>query len=189
MRRPAPNVRRPLGVIRRHAILVGIAVVAGLLAGAAAAALSPRTVTSTALVVLAPSSAGTASAAVLAGSDQVLAGALPSLSPAIALEALRGEVRVKSLTRDVLKVSASAGTVAQAEATANAVAASYIGYVSSESSPVGRVPARMLEPATRATGTAPRLPLPVGAVLGVVSGLLTGVFATLASSRMARGPL
>ena len=42
-----------------------------------------------------------------------------------------------TITARVLLVSARAGTASQAEATANAVAESYIGYVSSASSPPG----------------------------------------------------
>ena len=189
MRRQAPHVRRAPAVARRHGIVVSSAAAVSMLAGAATAAFVPPAVTSTATVLLASSSPGAAGAAVIAGSDPVLVGALPRVSPAISLSALRGELRVKSITRRVLLVSARAGTAWQTEATANAVAESFIGYVSSASSPAGRAPAQMLDPATRATGTAAWPRLLAGALLGLVSGVLTGVFASFASSRMARGPL
>jgi len=186
MRRQSPHVRRAPAVMR-HGILVSIVAAVSMLAGAATAASSPLTVTSTATVLLSPSSPGAASAAVVASSHPVLAGALPSIRPAISLPALRGEVRVRSVTRRVLVVSARAGTAAQSEAMANAVAESYMRYVGSASSPAGRVPAQMLDPATTAARTAAWPRLLAGALLGLVSGLLTGVFASFASSRMARG--
>jgi capsular polysaccharide biosynthesis protein len=189
MSQQAPDLRRFLQVIWRHGVLVGIAAAVGLLAGAVFAAFSPVMVTSTALIVLPQSSPSMATAVVIARSDQVLARALPRVSPATSLEGLRGDVQVKSLTRYVVSVSASGRTAAQAEATANAVAASYIGYISSAGSPVGRVPTRMLESATSATGTAPPIQVLAGAVLGVVSGALTGVIAAFSSRRPAHDPL
>jgi hypothetical protein len=64
------------------------------------------------------------------------------------------------------------------------VARSYVQYVGSASSPVGRVPAYLLEPATSVTGTARLLLLLAGAGLGVVSGVLTGVIAAVVSRRL-----
>jgi hypothetical protein len=190
MRQQARDPRKSIQVIRRHGVLVGIAAAAGLLAGAVFAAFSPVMVTSTAVILLPPlPSPAVATAVVIAGSDPVLAGALPRVSPATSLEILRGEVQVRSVTRYVLSVSASARTAAQAEATANAVAASYIGYTSSAGSPAGPVPAHLLDPATTATGTRPLVQVLLGALLGLVSGALTGVTATLASRRLAHDPL
>lgn len=102
MRWQASDLRGSLRVIRRYGVVVGIAVAAGLLAGAATAAFSPLMVTSTAVVLLPQSSLGTAAAAVIATSDPVLAGALPRISPATSLEALRSDVRIASLTSNVL---------------------------------------------------------------------------------------
>jgi uncharacterized protein involved in exopolysaccharide biosynthesis len=181
MRQLAPDPRRSISIIRRHSALLGIAMAVGLLAGAIFAAFSPVRVTSTALVMLPQS--GVASAVVVARSDPVLAGALLRGSPAASLEALRGEVQVKSLTRGVLSVIASAGTAAEAEETANAVADSYIGYIRSPGSSAVRVQEQLLEPATTATGLVPPVQVLVGAVLGLVSGALTGVAAALASRR------
>ncbi len=181
MRQLAPDLRRSIWIIRRHSALVGIAIAVGLLAGAVFAAFSPVRVTSTALVMLPQSDAATA--VVVARSDPVLAGALLRGSPTASLEALRGEVQVQSLTRDVLSVSVSARTAAQAEAAANAVADSYIGYIRSPGSSAMRVQEQLLEPAATATGLAPPAQVLVGAVLGLVSGALTGVVAALVSRR------
>jgi hypothetical protein len=84
-------------------------------------------------------------------------------------------------------VARQSGTAAQAEAAADAVAVSYISYISSASSPVGRVPALMLASAASATRTVLPLRLLVGAVLGAVSGLLAGVIAAFAGGRMGAG--
>jgi hypothetical protein len=190
MRQQARDPRGFFQVIRQHGILGGIAAAAGLLAGAVFAAFSPVMVTGTASVLLPPLPGPVlAAAVVIARSDPVLAGALPRVSPAVSLETLRGEVQVKSVTRYVLSVSASAGTAAQAEATANAVADSYIGYTSSAGSPAGRVQAQLLAPAMSATGTRPLVQVLLGALLGLVSGALTGVTAALVSRRPAHDPL
>ena len=90
----------------------------------------------------------------------------------------------KSLTPYVLSVSARAGTAAQAEATANAVAESYIGYAGSAGSPAGHVPAVILQPATSANGAARLMRLLAGVMLGVAAGVLTGVIAALADRRL-----
>jgi hypothetical protein len=186
MRQQARDPRGSVQVIRRHGVLAGIAAAAGLLAGAVFAAFSPVMVTSTASVLLPPLPGPVlAATVVIARSDPVLAGALPRVSPAVSLETLRGEVQVKSVTRYVLSVSASARTAAQAEATANAVADSYIGYTSSADSPAGRVQAQLLAPAMSATGTRPLVQM----LLGLISGALTGVTAALVSRRPAHDPL
>jgi hypothetical protein len=173
----APDLRRSTGI----GIVVGIAIAAGLLAGAVFAAFSPVRITSTALVMLPQSDVATA--VVAARSDPVLAGASLRESPAASLPALRGEVQVKSLTRDVLSVSATARTAARAEATANAVADSYIGYIRSAGSSAVRVQEELLEPATTATGLTLPVQVLAGAVLGLLSGALTGLAAAFASRR------
>ena len=191
MSQSAPDLRSSRHIFRRYGILILAAVTASLLAGVVTAAFSAATVTSTALVAL-PATTLTAAAAVpIADSDPVLAGALPRLSPGTSLATVRGEVQVRSPRPDVLSVSARAGTAAQAEATANAVAESYIGYAGSAGSPAGHMPAVMLQPATSGTGAAGLLRLLVGALLGVASGVLTGVIAALAYRRLilTRGPV
>jgi len=189
MSKPASDLRRSVWVIRRYGILVVITAAVGLLAGSAAAAFSPVMVTSTALVVLPQAGQdGTAAAQgepdpfsatqeVIAGSDQVLSGALPDVRPAMPLAELRRHIQVGSPTPYVISVAAKGKAARDAEATANAVARSYIQYVGSASSPDGRVPARMLGPATRATGMAPLMRLLDGAMLGMVAGALTGLLA------------
>lgn len=192
----ALNLRRSVQIARRHKIVFGTLVALGLLAGGAYAAIKPPTLSSTALVVLpqasVPSaqagasgtgdSAGTdmATQVVIATSDVVLSRALPHVSPPVSLLTLQSDVQVKSVTGNVLAFSASGRTAAQAEATANAVANSYIAYVGAANSPVGRVSATVLESATTATGT--KLPerVAVFALLGVLGGALVGFIVALA---------
>jgi hypothetical protein len=184
MSQTAPELRSLRQVLRRYGILVGAAVAASLLAGVVTAAFSPARVTSTALVALPLSTLTTSAEVAIADSDPVLAGALPRLSPGTSLGTVRGEVQVRGLTPYVLSVSARAGTAAQAGATANAVAESYIGYAGSAGSPAGHIPAVMLQPAMSASGAAPLMRLLAGVMLGVASGVLTGVIAALANRRL-----
>ena len=67
---------------RRHMILLGVFVLLGLLAGAGHAVLKPPMLTSSALVVLPPSTHNVATQAVIADSDPVLASSLRSIHPA-----------------------------------------------------------------------------------------------------------
>jgi hypothetical protein len=191
MSQSAPDLRSSRQIFRRYGILILAAVTASLLAGVVTAAFSPAMVTSTALVAL-PATTLTAAAAVpIATSDPVLAGALPSLSPGTSVATVRGEVQVSSPGPDVLSVTARAGTAAQAEATANAVAESYIGYAGSAGSPAGHMPAIMLQPAMSGSGAAGLVRLLVGAMLGLAAGVLTGVIAAVAYRRLifTRGPV
>ena len=135
MSQSAPELRSFRQVFRRYGILIGAAVAASLLAGVVTAAFSPAMVTSTALVALPLSSLTSTAAVAIADSDPVLVGALPRLSPGTSLGTVHGEVQVRSLTPYVLSISARAGTAAQAEATANAVAESYMGYAGSAGRP------------------------------------------------------
>jgi len=191
MSQSAPDLRSSRPIFWRSGILILAAVTASLLAGVVTAAFSPAMVTSTALVAL-PATTLTAAAAVpIATSDPVLAGALPSLSPGTSVATVRGEVQVSSPGPDVVSVTARAGTAAQAEATANAVAESYIGYAGSAGSPAGHMPAIMLQPAMSGSGSAGLMRLLVGAMLGLAAGVLTGVIAAVAYRRLifTRGPV
>src|SRR6266702_3196578 len=114
MSQQALDVRRSVQIVRRHKILVGIAVALGLLAGAGYAVLNPPALTSAALVILpqaaaqsiqgaagTPGSAGSSgyiqTQAVIASSDPVLSGALSGISPAMSLVDLQRVIEVKSV--------------------------------------------------------------------------------------------
>jgi len=169
MSQQALDLRRSMQVVRRHKLLVGIVVVLGIAGGAAYAVHKPPTLTSTALVALQePANAQTANSTgtttgtdtftgtqeVVAGSYPVLVDALPDVRPAMSFDQLRHNVQVGSLSSGIISVNAKGKNAADAEATANAVANSYIRYVSSPHSAVGRIQAQLLERARVATGDA-----------------------------------
>ena len=198
MSQKALDLRRSMQIVRRHKVLVGIVVALGILGGAAYAVVKPAMFTSTALIAL-PSgertrptttTSGTdpytATQEVVAGSNQVLLDALPDVRPAMSLNELRLDVQVASPATDIISVSAKGKNAADAEATANAVANSYILYVSSSHSAVGHVQAQLLESAANATRPAPIERTIIFALLGGVAGALIGIIVVLAIGRSDR---
>jgi capsular polysaccharide biosynthesis protein len=202
MSQQSMDLRRSIQIVRRHRVLVGIAIVIGLVAGGAYSVLHPPMLTSTALVVLPQSvqngaqnaqtgqdttqntsSGYMATQVVIAGSNPVLASALPKVSPPVSVVKLRDEVQVTSPTSYIVSISAKGKTAQDAETTANAVAQSYIAYVGSADSPVGRVQARILESAESATGSTPTEALIVTGLIGALAGALIGIIVSLAISR------
>jgi len=200
MSEKALDLRRSVQLVRRHKWLVSAVTALGLLAGGAYATVRPPLLTSTALIVLpqsAQAAAGAAAAAgspdpftatqtVIAHSTPVLSAALPNVRPAMSVEALRADIQVHSPTGFIISVSAKGKRAADAEATANAVANSYIAYVNSPNSPISQVTAHMLQPATSATGENKWLALAINALIGLLVGAVIGVIAALAISRNER---
>jgi hypothetical protein len=90
------------------------------------------------------------------------------------------------VTTNIISISAQAKLAGDAEMTANAVAASYIRYVDSPTSPIGSQAAALLQPAASASGTRPLEALIVAGFLGGLGGLLIGVIVSLAISRRDR---
>jgi capsular polysaccharide biosynthesis protein len=182
--------------MRRHKILIGTVAALGLVAGVGYAFLNPPMITSSALVVL-PQAAAQGSAnnpdspggssyiatqVVIASSDPVLLGALPKISPPASLAKLRVDVSAKSITTSIFSITANGTSAAQAEGTANAVAGSYVSYVSEPSN--GRVQANILQPAIVATKTASAIRQYIYyGVLGLLGGILIGFVAAFAVSR------
>jgi capsular polysaccharide biosynthesis protein len=128
----------------------------GILCGVAYTVVKPAMFTSAALIALTPpvstaqpATTGTdpftATQEVVVGSSQVLLGALPDVRPAMSPTELGGDIQVTSPATDIISVSAKGKNAADAEATANAVADSYVAYVSSSHSAVGRVQAQVLD--------------------------------------------
>ena len=196
MSQKALDLRSSMQMVRRRRILVGIVVALGILGGAAYGVLKPPMFTSTALVALTPpvstvqpatTNTGTdpftATQEVVVSSNQVLEDALPAARPAMSLIELRLDVQVASPATDIIAVSAKGKNAADAEATANAVAESYIAYVSSSHSAVGHVQAQVLESATNATRPKPIERTIEFALLGGVAGALIGIIVALAIGR------
>jgi hypothetical protein len=84
---------------------------------------------------------------------------------------------------NVLSFTATGTTSAQAEATADAVANSYIAYVGAASDTAVHASAKVLEPAATASGTKPAEQLAIYAVLGVLVGALAGFVISLFTGR------
>jgi capsular polysaccharide biosynthesis protein len=197
MSQQALDLRTSARVVRRHKFLLAVAMALSMLAGAGYALRYPPMLTSTALVALqqTPAQSGTASGTnggadpftatqeVVAGSDQVLKNALPDAKPPMSLSELLRVVQVGSLTPFVISISAKSTVAADAEATANAVANSYVSYVGSANSPVGRVAAQVFQSANSATGTTKVKQLAIFIGLGAVGGALVGIIIALAIGR------
>jgi capsular polysaccharide biosynthesis protein len=202
MSEQAKDLRNSAQVMRRHKILIGTVAVLGLLVGGAYSVLVPPTLTSTALVALAESAQSQAAAIsqpagatgpdyymqtqiVMASSDPVLSGALAHISPATSLQTLHSDIQVKSPTPNILSISAKAPSAAQAEARANAVAASYVAYIGSPQTAYGYVSAHLVARANTATGSALTRRI-IYLLLGAVFGALAGLIAAFAISRRDR---
>jgi capsular polysaccharide biosynthesis protein len=180
------DLRRSVQLVRRHKLAVAIFIALGIAAGAAYTVRHPPMLASNALVLLSPSVHDTGTQVVIADSDPVLAGALRSAGPGATLDTLRGQIQVRSLTSNVISISAMGRTAAQAEGAANAVASSYIHYLSSGRTPGLHGQAKILEPAAAATGTSLATRLLVTGGLGALAGLVLGVIVALVLGRSDR---
>jgi capsular polysaccharide biosynthesis protein len=203
MAEQALDLAKAVRIVRRSRLLIGGVAAVGLLGGAAFAVVSPPKFASTAQVVLPTAVASAESAAagaaggtgsddymatqvVVAGSDPVLSLALSQAKTAPSLQALRNEIRVSSPSIGIVTITATGRSASQAEKSANAVANSYIDYVSSAGSPVGRVSAHVINSATNATGTKPVKRIAFDALLGGVCCLILGIILALLIGRGSR---
>ena len=153
MSQQALDLRRSLQIVRRHKILVGVvwrwvSSRAPLTPAPAADADQHRAGRAPAVSrqrAARPQTAGGPDTlirrpkVVIAGSDPVLFAAMPDVRPAMSLAELRSEFRSEACTGLYISISAKGKTAADAEATANAVANSYISYVSSAKARSGSV--------------------------------------------------
>lgn len=180
------DLRRSMQLLWRHKIVVAAFAALGLAGGLALGALSTPSFTSDALVVL-PSSVHDVSTQVLiATSDPVLAHAVRTIDPSESPQALRTTIEVKTLTSNILSISAQGKAAAEAEHAANAVAHSYVAYIDSPSRPGPPVQARILQPALNATGPTTVKRFLAKGVLGALIGFVVGAIVVLAIRRRDR---
>jgi hypothetical protein len=180
------DLRRSLEIARRHLGIIWVAAALGLLGGAVYVALSRPVHVSTALVVL-PSTTRNASAeVVVASSYPVLHSSLSRIRPAESEQGLRSRIQVTTLTTDVISITAEGGTDAEAEGAANAVADSYVAYIGSANSPVGRIPAQVLVAATNAQAPSVLLRSVAALLAGLMLGTAIGIIGVLAIGRKDR---
>jgi hypothetical protein len=179
----APVQARPAAstVVTASACMTIAATTLGLVAGIVFTLLTPAVFRSSALVVLPASAARyNATQVVIADSDPVLTGAIRQLGRAPSLQALQAGVQASSLSPTLISINAQSNTAAQAENTANAVASSYVDYLSSAKNPGLRLQARVLTHAVSAMGSPLRQRLAVDGLLGALYGVLIGAAGALA---------
>jgi len=178
MSQQASDLPRFASILGRYRALIGIMAALGLLGGAVFAALNPSVFTSQALVIFPASScpAGAICGGPLFAPDRT------AYLGATLLQSLPGGVKIEPVAANGLWVSTTAATAAQAEAATDAAARRYLAYADSLSYPGEQVSAQILEPAMRATGTAPLAQLRDDLLLGAAFGALLGVIAALAGS-------
>lgn len=173
-----------LRAVRRHKVVFGVVVVLGVLAGAGFAVLRPPLLSSKALVV-APASKGIATQALIAVSVPVLSAAHHS-DPVLSFEQLNRQVKVVVASPTALAITVTAKTAAQARTAADAVARSYVAYVRQPGTPGGQVLAKVVGPATPATGTTVPAWVAEVAGLGALAGVVLGVIVVVAIGRTER---
>lgn len=182
MSRQALDLRRSVQILWQHKVLTSVVTALGLLAGIVYTVLSPPVYLSSALVVLSPL-ADMNSQAVVVTSAPVLSLALPKAGPGMSINALHSRIQATHAATALMSVSAYGTTPAQAVDMANAVASSYVAYVSSASNLAGPQQAQVFQTATTATGTPLAVRLFYAAGAGALSGALVGAVIALAIGR------
>src|SRR6266481_6721785 len=123
------DVRRSVQIVRRHLVMVGVIAAVGALLGVGYAQLKPPLVASTALVAFAPSVKDISTEVVIADSDQVIRSAMRAINDPRPLSVVQNRVKARSVTNNIVSITAQGTTAGQAEDTANAVTASFIAYL------------------------------------------------------------
>jgi capsular polysaccharide biosynthesis protein len=180
------DLRKSWQILWRRKLVVVLIAALGLGCGAGYALRYPALKSSSALVVLPPSTHSVATQVLIAGSDPVLARALPHIRPPVTMDYLRTHVEVGRLAQITISITAQGLTAREAENIANAVTRSYISLARSEASPAGIALPRPLGQAVDATGTPLALHVSIIAGLGLLIGLLIAVIAVLALTKRDR---
>lgn len=187
MNEQALDLRLVIQILRRRWAVLCIALAIGAIIGAAYTVINPPMLTSSALVALPPATKDIQSQALVAQSANVLAPARRVTAPSAAPQTFAGYVEVKAASGNVLAITGVGRTAAKAEDIANAVAASYIAYVTSGRSAVGAIPARLLESATFATGTSlTSRAITTGSISAVAAGIIAAMSVVATSRRNRR---
>jgi hypothetical protein len=174
MNQQAPDLPRSVQIIARYRGLIGFVALLGALAGIIFAALTPPASSSQAMVVFtAPTCPG--------GAGAICGGPMFSSAyfQAMLLKQFPSGVQVTPAAGDVVSIRVAAGTVAQAEAIADAAAADAgsVSYMGEHAS------LRVLDTATSAAPATPLKQVAGDALLGAVLGGLLGFIAAAAGSQ------
>jgi capsular polysaccharide biosynthesis protein len=180
------NLKRSLQILTRRWMRLGFIVLLGTLAGSGFAVLNPPLYSDTAFVVLSNTTPNMSTQALIADSNPVLAGAGRNLYPVMSTQTLRRRIQIAAPIPFVLSITAQGESAARAMDTANAVADSYVAYVSAPSNPSGKVSARVLQRATFPTRTWLLIPTLTTGGIGALAGLLVGAVGVLAVYRNKR---
>ena len=139
MRDQATDLRSTFGTLRRHKLVLAAAALVGLAAGSTYVMLTPAPVTSTTLVLLptpalADSSSSDIDTQVRIGlSASILKQAGQAVVPALSRRSVEKMVKVSAPTNQIVQIDATSTDPAEAQALSQAVADSYVGYVSNTS--------------------------------------------------------
>ena len=155
MSEQALDLSRSLQIVRRHKIVVGVFAALGLRAWRRVRRAEPADVDEQRARCAAALHRDMSTQVVIASSDPVLSACTShsSIRPCHR-KRCAASIQVKSLTSNIISISAQGKTAAQAEDTANAVADSYVAYVNADTAAGARAgTGAVLQPATNATGT------------------------------------
>jgi capsular polysaccharide biosynthesis protein len=182
------SLREAFRIVRRNKTIIGIAFALGLVGGAAYGSINPPVFTAQSMVLVQTSAATAAQTdplgtqVIVATSTPVLQGALQGLGGSETLTQLGRQTSATSPSDNVVAISAVEGSAARAEQVANAVANSYVTFAGSSESPVGKVAARLLEPATSSSGTSPLIHRLISGIIGLLIGGIVGFVVALVRS-------
>lgn len=123
--------------------------------------------------------------ALIAGSDPVFLAA-GHADRALSFEQLLRQVKVVVSSSNLLAITVSAKTAADAQGVADAVARSYVAFVRSPGAPGGQVLAKVAGPASPATRTGLSAWVAETAGFGALAGVVLGVIAAFALVRPRR---
>jgi hypothetical protein len=169
-------------------MFVGAFAALGILVGAGYAVHKPPALASNVLIILPTTTRDVPTQVFLADSQPVLSMALRSsamrrLEPGISWQTLRNKVQVQKLTSNTLSITAQGKSAAEAEGIVNAVANSYVAYVSHSPDKAVRAQPHLIAPATTASGSSLLINVILMGILGGLAGLVIGAIAVLARWR------
>lgn len=182
----ALNLATSATILWRYKIAAAALTLAGLVGSTTYALAQPDVYTSTATVMLSSTVVNFSSQAVAATSVPVLSDALRTGHLPLSLKTLQSRVQAAPGTVPTIAVSAEGHTAQEAERAANAVARSYVAYITSPSSPGGQQAATLQQQAATAIAKPRTTRVYQAAGEGFLAGALVALIAILAIGRSDR---
>lgn len=176
----ALNLVSSARILWRHKIVVATLIVLGLAGNTAYALAQPDVYTSSALVAVS-STVNRSSQAVVATSVPVLSDVVRTADLGLSLKTLQDRVRADPTDAlPTIAITAEGSTAQQAEQTANAVARSYLAYITSARNPTGQQSAALLQQAVTTIAKPRTTRVYEAAGIGALVGALVALIAVLA---------